>query len=109
MSKIQQIFGADNNGRFNQRAEVAINQVRLQQEALINRLNIDIEQIHANIQRLMDLGPETSDSLRPVSVNFDASRFVNNLQEQKLSLRHAQIELETAVNTAQELFGDDPA
>jgi len=107
IKNIASILGLNHNGRYNDRAQAAANQVQLQQEQLVTSLRLEVARIDASLQKVTDVGPDTTDSLRPVNHNFDAHSFVRNVQELSVAKRNAKIELDIAIANYREMFDTD--
>lgn len=91
------------------RAQNTAQAAKLAQQSLINDLNKDVQVIEAQLTAALDIGPETSDSLRPVTRNFDAAQWVLEVQSIKVSHKRAVEKLTIAVETYNEWFGEVPA
>jgi len=91
------------------RAENTANAAKLAQQTLINEKSKLVQGIEAQLTAALDIGPETTDSLRPVNRNFNPEVWVNEVQAYKEQLHKAKINLTIAVETYAEWFGDLPA
>lgn len=91
------------------RAENTANAAKLAQESLINDLRKEVQSVEAQLTSVLDIGPETSDSLRPVDKHFNAAQWVLEVQTIKVAQKRAAEKLEIAVGTYNEWFGEVPA
>lgn len=82
---------------------------KLASESLINELSVEVQSIEANLTSQLDIGPETTDSLRPVGRNFDAASWVRQVHNLKVTLKRAQEKLDIAKTTHSEWFSEAPA
>lgn len=90
------------------RAEAVATQAKLAQEALINSLATTVNELQAALTRTLDIGPDTTDSLRPVGPNFDAGQWVKDVQSLNVDLKRANERLEIARQTYAEWFAETP-
>ena len=65
------------------------------------KLNLEFK-----INNLVDMAPETSDSLRPGAKNFDATKWVSELHSLKMQIKLKGIELSEAEAIVKEWFTD---
>ena len=61
--------------------------------------------LQSRINQMTDLAPETSDSLRPGSKDFNAAKWIKDLHTFKMQLKLKQIELDEAESIYTEWFG----
>lgn len=92
-----------------QRAVNTATAAKLASESLINELSVEVQGLEAQLTSKLDIGPETTDSLRPVDRNFDAAGWVRQVHNLKVSLARATEKLNIAKATHSEWFGDTPA
>ncbi len=109
MNKFIKIIAGTAEGIKLQRAQNAAQSAQLAQQGLINDLHKEVQVQHATLTNILDIGPESGDSLRPVDRSFDAGRWVLEVQAVKLSLKRANEKLDIAVGTYNEWFGEVPA
>lgn len=74
---------------------------------LIRLLEKRKREIENKLLDLTDLSPENTFDLRPTKKDFNATAWVQNLQELKLQLLEVEIELQVAEETQSEWFADD--
>lgn len=90
------------------RAQNTATSAKLAQEALINDKRQFVQGIEARLTSLLDIGPDSADSLRPVARDFNAQDWVNSVQEIKVSLKKANESLSIAEATYAEWFSEQP-
>ena len=91
------------------RAQDVAAQAKLAQESLINELSKNVNVLEAALTRHLDIGPETTDSLRPVDKGFNADAWVSGVQSLKMDLKKANEKLAVARETYAEWFAEQPA
>ena len=89
------------------RANMVASNLEIEQQNLINSLKQEKMRTELKIQDLTDFAPDTTDSLRPASKNFNAKQWVKELQEAKQTLYELNIALELAEETYNEYFKED--
>lgn len=89
-----------------QRAENTATAAKLAQESLINDKRKVVQITSAALTSLLDIGPDSTDSLRPVARDFDAEAWVASVHSNKVSLKRASEQLEIAEATYTEWFVD---
>lgn len=90
------------------RFRMVLDRIALDQDALVNQLRRDLAELENRYANLVDIGPDQTTSLRVVDEKFDSQAFVRDVQALKLSIIEKKVELETAVETQEELK-DRPA
>lgn len=78
--------------------------VKMEVEDLIRKLTKDKLALETEIEKLSDLAPDTTYSLRPGGKDFDARSWVTKLHQAKLDLKLKNIELEEAESILNEWF-----
>jgi hypothetical protein len=106
MNKFVQTIAGSAEGIKLQRAKNTATAVQLAQEALINNKRSAVQAHEARLTQLLDIGPDSNDSLRPVARDFDAAGWVANVQDVKISLAKAQDHLDVATITYNEWFAE---
>lgn len=109
MNKFVQAIAGSAEGIKLKRAQDVATSAKLAQEGLINDLKQTVNVLEANLTKLLDIGPDSADSLRPVDRNFDAASWVAEVQALKLDLKRANEKVEIAIVTYNEWFTDVPA
>lgn len=77
------------------------------QSNLVNFLKNEITKLELKESDLTDFSPETSDSLRPGSKDWDAEKWVKELQETRQNLYDLRIQYKIAQDTYDEYFKED--
>lgn len=109
MNKFIATIAGDAQGIKFKRAQDTATAVKLAQESLINDKSKIVQSIDAQLTKLLDIGPDSADSLRPVDRSFNPEVWVNQVQEAKFSLKRAQESLDIAKETYVEWFSETPA
>lgn len=104
MSKILELIGADSTGLKKQRAEKAVEALKLEKTALITNKNRKIQLLEKKLDDLLDLGPDSADSTRPVAVDFDPAKWIFEFSEAIVELEQEKLELALLEEKFKELF-----
>ena len=78
----------------------------LEASGLVDKLKKEKLNLEFKINNLVDMAPETSDSLRPGAKNFDATKWVSELHSLKMQIKLKGIELAEAEAIVKEWFTD---
>ena len=78
------------------RATMIATNLEIEQTNWINTLKQQVMKLEMKIQDLVDFAPDSTDSLRPASKNFDPKEWVKELNGAKIELYEAKIALELA-------------
>lgn len=97
----------DASGIKKQRATALGKETADAQIDLIRVLEKEKRELDNELMNLTDLSPENEFDLRPTSKNFNATTWVKKLQEIKVELLNVGVQLEVALETQKEWFGDD--
>jgi hypothetical protein len=89
------------------RAAILAQQAASKANGLVTKLDEERLDLELKILSLTDLSPETSFSLVPGGVNFDAAKWINDLHKTNLALKMKNIELEAAKEIVNEWFGNN--
>ncbi len=89
-----------------QRAQNTATAAKLAQESLINDKRKVTQRLEADLTKLLDIGPDSADSLRPVAAGFDADAWVSQVHTLKHSLARANEQLAIAETTYAEWFAE---
>lgn len=81
--------------------------VKIAQETIVNNLKRELNSLNHQMDKLVDLSPDYSFSLKPGGEDFDAENWASELQRIKLEIKIKEMELETAQETLEEWFTDD--
>ena len=107
MSKFAKQLSASNKDIKGQRAEMLAQEVGLEADDLVRGLKKEKIALTNKIMRLTDLAPDSKDSLRPASKDFDAKTWVRELHQAKMDLKLKDIELKEAEAICTEWFSDE--
>lgn len=94
--------GGTSNQTLIKRAQDVASRIKLEQEALINSLNRDLMQKRADLDAILDIGPDDTTSMRPTKTGFDPAVLVTNVQDLRVEI----LELEIQVKVANETLAD---
>lgn len=77
---------------------------RVAQSNLVNYLRNEKTKLELKECDLIDFSPETTDSLRPISKDWDAETWAKELQEIRQKIYDIKIQLDIAESTYNEFF-----
>ena len=89
---------------LNRRASQLEESAKLAQESLINQLKNEKAQLNLQIAAHMDLAPDSTTSTKPGTDNWNASSWVQTLQQYKEKIYSLDVALKIAEDTYSELF-----
>lgn len=89
-----------------QRAEIVGNDAAMAQEDLVRNLKKKQNSLKSKLLSLQDLNCDSKDSLNPVRSDFDADKWVQEVQDTKVELLNVKIELKVAEETNEEWFSE---
>jgi hypothetical protein len=89
------------------RAKILAQQAASKATGLVTKLDEERLDLELKILTLTDLAPETSFSMVPGGVNFDATKWIADLHKTTLALKMKNIELEAAQEIVDEWFGNN--
>lgn len=104
MNKFTQIISSTRNETLKRRAAQIGTSAQIAQENLINKLKQDLVKQQLRVQGLIDMGPDTTDSLRPSSKDWNPERWAAELQAAKETAYELKISLKLAKQTYDEYF-----
>ena len=104
MNKFTKMLSSTRNELLKRRAVQIATSAQIAQENLVNAIKQDIVKTELRVQSLMDMGPDTADSLRPAHKDFDPQSWVAEIQRAKESLYEKKISLKIATATYNDLF-----
>jgi hypothetical protein len=107
MSKFTEKIAATNSATLMSRSEDLEEEIVLELSSFINNLKKEKSQLKSKINKLTDLAPENTTSLRPGHADFEASEWVKNLHKYRMDLALKDIELKEAEAIHEEFFGDE--
>ena len=79
-------------------------QVEILQEDLIRSIKSQVLALESKLEDLEDLNPDTTNSLNPVKGDFNAKKWVDEVQDTSISLANKKMELLIAENTYNKHF-----
>ena len=106
MNKFEEIVGNNSNVVLARRASNLADTAKLSQESLVNTLKGQKAKIEGKIIKLTDLAPTSKDALAPGVEDFEADKWVEELQQLKISLYNTEVSLKLATDTYNEYFTD---
>lgn len=107
MSKFVTNLVQDAEGIKKQRATALAKETSDAQVDLIRVLEKEKRELDNELMNLTDLSPENSFDLRPGSKNYNATIWVKKMQDIQVELLNIEVQLEVALATQKEWFGDD--
>ena len=107
MNKIVKTMLESSSEILKKRATMIATNIEIEQTNYINSLKQEIMKTEMKIQDLLDFAPDSTDSLRPASKNFNAKQWVKELNEANMNLYELKISLELAEKTFEELFVEE--
>lgn len=107
MTKFLKMMSQNDSRALRQRAESINTQAAIAQKNLINQLTDKKVSLELKVQNLTDFAPETTQSLRPSTGDWNPSEWVKKLQDAKVALYEVQINLTIAEDTYKEFFEDE--
>ena len=106
MNKFEEIVGNNSNAVLARRATHLADTAKLSQESLMNTLKTKKAELEGKIIDLTDLAPTSKDSLAPGVEDFNAKKWVEELQSLKLELYDLEVSIKLAKETYSEYFSD---
>ena len=107
MGKFLNIMSGSSSQTLKNRAEQLNTQASIAQEAVIAKLKAEKSELEIKIQDLTDFAPDTTDSLKPGIKNWNPTEWAKKLQDCKVRLYEINVELEIALATQKEFFGEE--
>ena len=104
MNKFVSIISSTRNEVLRRRAAQIGTSAQIAQENLINKLKQDIVTQELRVQSLIDMGPDTTESLRPGCKDWNPDRWVAELQKAKETHHELKVSLKLAQETYDDLF-----
>lgn len=96
---------ANGDDRLTERALTTLSQIELSSLQHINNKRISLANNRAAEAQVLDLGPDSRDSLRPTPQNLDTEKLIATIHRIRVERVDLERELRIAENTHQELFG----
>ena len=107
MKEFQRLISDNTNASLKRRAAQLATSAEIAQQNLVNALKQERTNIELRIASLTDLAPDSTDSLRVGSKDWDAVKWVKDLQKAKQELYNINIQLKLAEETFNEYFVDE--
>ena len=104
MKEFQRLISDNTNESLKRRAAQLSTSAEIAQQNLVNALKQEKTNIELRIAALTDLAPDSTDSLRVGSKDWDSVKWVKDLQKAKQELYNVQIQLKLAEETFAEYF-----
>lgn len=104
MNKFTELISNNGEDTLVKRAKILAESAELAQNGLINKLKSTKAELELELDKLTDLAPETTDSLRPGSKNWNPEQWVKRMQEINEDLYNLKIQIEIAEKTYNEYF-----
>lgn len=108
MNKFRANLTASNKAIKDSRAIIIEEDAIAEQSSLIIELETKLRDLKRTKLNLEDLSPDNMMSLQPAKGDFDAKKWVRQMQELKLSILETSLELECARETMEEYFTNLP-
>lgn len=106
MKKFQELISDNTSASLKRRAAQIATSAEIAQQNLVNDLKQEKTNIELRIAALTDLAPDSTESLRPGSKDWDAVEWVKNLQNAKQDLYQIDLQLKLAQETFDEYFSE---
>jgi hypothetical protein len=107
MNKFQKLISDNSNEVLKRRAGNIATTAQIAQQSLVNDLKVKIAKLENDLMNLTDLSPQTTDSLKPGTDNWDPQQWSKSLQTVKEQLYNNRIKLQLAEETYNEFFTDE--
>lgn len=107
MNKFVTLISSNGNEALKRRAATIAQNAEVAQQNLVNNLKQRKIEIDLKIADLTDLAPDSSVSLRPGNKDWDAKKWVADLQQAKQDRYSVEIQLKLAEETYNEYFREN--
>lgn len=104
MNKFTELISNNGESTLVKRAKILAESAELAQNSLINKLKSTKAELELELDKLTDLAPETTDSLRPGSKNWNPEQWVKRMQEINEDLYNLEIQILLAEKTYKDYF-----
>ena len=102
MNKFSRLISDNGNGTLQKRAQSISTAAEIAQQNLVNALKQKKVELDLKITSLTDLAPDSTESIRPASKDWNAAKWVEELQAAKQELYFLKIQLKLAEETFDE-------
>lgn len=106
MSKFVEKLAASGDSIKKDRAEMLAEETVIEVQQFVSGLKKDKLKLKNKINKLTDLAPDNTYSLRPGGADFNAEKWVKELHQAKMDLKLKEISLAEAESIMNEWFGD---
>lgn len=107
MSKFAKMISSSNSATLANRASDLAEDVVLELNSFINNLKKEKSKLKSTINKLTDLAPENTTSLRPGHPDFEPAKWVSELHQCRMDLALKEVELAEAEAIYNEYFGEE--
>lgn len=107
MSKFVKMISDSNSATLASRAHDLAEDVSLELISFINELKKQKSKLKSTINKLTDLAPENTTSLRPGHPDFEPAKWVSELHQCRMDLALKEVELAEAEAIYNEYFGEE--
>lgn len=104
MNKFEQLLSDNSNTALQRRASVISETAQIAQQNLVNQIKQEKSRLELKLAGLTDFSPETTDSLRPGTKDWNPEKWVQEVQSTKEELYQIKISLKMAEDTYNEFF-----
>ena len=106
MNKLVLSLTQNDQGIKLQRAEALAEDIRVEATEQKNNLTRELNRLNNSLRSLTDLGPDNTYDLRPGGKNFDAKKWIAQVQDIKVSILNKTVELQVCSATFEEYFDE---
>lgn len=107
MNKFQKLIADNSSATLKRRAGSIATQAEIAQQTIVNQLKSKVTELELRVENLTDFAPETTESLRPGSADWNPSDWAVELQRTKWELYLAKEQFKIAENTYAEYFNEE--
>jgi len=104
MNRFTELISDTTNATLKRRASAIAQAAEIAQQNIVNGLKKKQTQLTLKVQALTDLSPDSTESLRPGSKDWDADKWATELQQTKQELYFVEVQLKLANETFDEYF-----
>ncbi len=107
MSKFANMISASNSATLSNRATDLEDEVLIEVNSFITNLKREKAQLKSKINKLTDLAPENTTSLRPGHADFKPTEWIKELHKCRMDMALKDVELEEAQAIYDEYFAEE--
>ena len=104
MNKFAKLISDTGNSTLTRRASNIAQTAEIAQQNMLNSMKQKKAELELKLDSLTDLAPDTTDSLRPGSKDWDAPKWALEIQNIKQDLYFLNIQIKIAAETYNEYF-----